>query len=306
MQRYIASRVIQAIFSILVVALVIFLLSRLSGDPLDLLLETGSTMEDKLNLKRHLGLDKSLAEQFWVFISHAVRGDLGISIVTREPVIKVLFERGIATFQLGLVAFSVSLLISVPAGIYSAVKRGTFFDLVFRVIAISGQSIPVFWLGLMLILLFGVVLHILPTSGAGGPQHLILPSITLGWYVAAGIMRLTRTSMLEVLRTEYIQLARAKGVSDFKVIWKHGFKNAALPILTFAVLLFVMMLGGAVVTETVFAWPGLGRLVIQSVMWRDYPVVQGVVLLLSSLYILGNLIVDILYAYLNPKIRYGD
>jgi ABC-type dipeptide/oligopeptide/nickel transport system permease component len=262
-------------------------------------------MEDKERLRRHLGLEKSIAEQYWKFLSHAVRGDLGKSISTREPVIDVLFERGVATFQLGIVAFGISILIAVPAGVYSAVKRGTFPDMMFRVIAISGQSIPVFWLGLMLILLFGVILRILPTGGAGSPLHLILPSITLGWYVAAGIMRLTRTSMLEVLRSEYIQLARAKGVSEQWVIWRHGFKNAALPVLTFSVLLFVMMLGGAVVTETVFAWPGLGRLVIQSVMWRDYPVVQGVVLLLSTLYILGNLLVDILYAYLNPKIRYG-
>jgi len=305
MQRYIAGRVVQAIFCIMAVSVVIFLLSRLSGDPVDLLLETGSTMEDKLRLRHDLGLDKSLFEQYWIFFYQALTGNLGISIVTREPVTKILFERGLATFQLGIVAFGVSLVISVLAGVYSAVKRGTFFDLVFRVIAISGQSIPVFWLGLMLMLLFGVVLGILPTSGAGGPEHLILPSITLGWYMAAGIMRITRNSMLEVLGTEYIQLARAKGVSNFKVIWLHGFKNAALPVMTFSVLLLVMMLGGAVVTETVFTWPGLGRLVIQSVMWRDYPVVQGAVLLLSTLYILANLFVDVLYAYLNPKIRYG-
>jgi len=305
MQRYILSRVIQAIISILAVTIIIFLLSRLAGDPLDLLLDITATYEDRARLSEQLGLDKPLVQQYGVFMYNLIQGDLGKSVVNKQPVIDLLVQRAIATFQLGAVAIGICLAIAVPIGVFSAVRRGTFLDRLFRVIAVSGQSIPVFWLGLMLMLLFGVILGILPTSGSGGPLHLILPAITLGWYVAAGIMRLTRTSMLEVLGTDYILLARTKGVSEAAVIWKHGFKNAALPILTFSVLLFVMMLGGAVVTETVFAWPGLGRAVIQAVRWRDYPVIQGVVILLSVLYIFANLMVDILYGYLNPKIRYG-
>ncbi len=305
MQRYILSRIIQSILTLLAVSFVIFSMSRLSGDPLNLLLDVSATQEDKTLLAKKLGLDKSFIEQYGIFLGNAIRGDLGTSIVTKAPVIDLLFDRAINTFELGAVAFGMSLLIALPVGVYSAVKRGTFLDTLFRVIAISGQSIPVFWLGLMLIFLFGVILKILPTGGKGGISSLILPSITLGWYVAAGIMRLTRTSMLEVLRTDYMRLARIKGLSEWVVIWKHGFRNAALPVLTFAVILFVMMLGGAVVTETVFAWPGLGRLVISSVTWRDYPVVQATVIFLSVLYIFANLLVDILYAYLNPRIRYG-
>ena len=305
MQRYILSRIIQSIFTLVAVSFVIFSMSRLSGDPLNLLLDVNATQEDKTLLAKKLGLDKSFFEQYGIFLGNAISGDLGTSIVTKAPVIDLLFDRAINTFELGAVAFGMSLLIALPVGVYSAVKRGTFLDILFRVISISGQSIPVFWLGLMLIFLFGVILKILPTGGKGGVLSLILPSITLGWYVAAGIMRLTRTSMLEVLRTDYMRLARIKGLSEWVVIWKHGFRNAALPVLTFAVILFVMMLGGAVVTETVFAWPGLGRLVISSVTWRDYPVVQATVLFLSLLYIIANLFVDILYAYLNPRIRYG-
>ena len=305
MQRYILSRIIQSIFTLLAVSFIIFSMSRLSGDPLNLLLDISATEEDKTLLAKKLGLDKSFIEQYGIFLGNAIRGDFGTSIVTKASVVDLLFDRAINTFELGAVAFGMSLLIALPVGVYSAVKRGTFLDILFRVISISGQSIPVFWLGLMLIFLFGVILKILPTGGKGGVLSLILPSITLGWYVAAGIMRLTRTSMLEVLRTDYMRLARIKGLSEWVVIWKHGFKNAALPVLTFAVILFVMMLGGAVVTETVFAWPGLGRLVISSVTWRDYPVVQATVLFLSILYIFANLLVDILYAYLNPRIRYG-
>lgn len=305
MQRYILNRIIQSVFTLLAVSFIIFSMSRLSGDPLNLLLDISATQEDKTILAKKLGLDKSFMEQYGIFLGNAIRGDLGTSIVTKAPVINLLFDRAINTFELGAVAFGMSLLIALPVGVYSAVKRGTFLDILFRVISISGQSIPVFWLGLMLIFLFGVILKILPTGGKGGVLSFILPSITLGWYVAAGIMRLTRTSMLEVLRTDYMRLARIKGLSEWVVIWKHGFKNAALPVLTFAVILFVMMLGGAVVTETVFAWPGLGRLVISSVTWRDYPVVQATVLFLSILYISANLLVDILYAYLNPRIRYG-
>lgn len=305
MQRYILGRVIQAIISLLVVTIIIFLLSRLAGDPLVLLLDENATFEDRARLSAALGLDKPLVAQYGIYMSNLIRGDMGESIVNKEPVVGLLVKRATATLQLAVAAMVICLAIAVPVGVFSAVRRGTFLDRLFRIIAILGQSLPAFWLGLMLMFLFGVILGILPTCGSGGPLHLILPAITLGWYIAAGIMRLTRTSMLEVLRTDYIQLARTKGVSETAVIWKHAFKNAALPVLTFSVILFIALLGGAVVTETVFAWPGLGQLLIKAVRWRDFPVVQGIVLLMSGLYIFANLMVDISYGYLNPKIRYG-
>jgi ABC-type dipeptide/oligopeptide/nickel transport system permease component len=197
-----------------------------------------------------------------------------------------------------------SVIIGVPIGVYSAVRRGSILDGSARVFAVLGQSMPPFWLGLMLILFFGVVLGILPAGGRGGIQHLLLPAFTLGYFTSAAIMRLTRSGMLEVLGTDYVKFARLKGLHEQVVLWKHGLKNALLPVITFAVMLFVQFLGGAVVTETVFAWPGLGRLILESITTRDYPIVQAGVLVLSALYLTGNLLVDILYSWLNPKIRY--
>jgi ABC-type dipeptide/oligopeptide/nickel transport system permease component len=188
---------------------------------------------------------------------------------------------------------------------YSAVRRGGVLDSGARVFAVLGQSMPAFWLGLMLILFFGVVLGVLPAGGRGGLSHLILPAFTLGYFTSAAIMRLTRSSMLEVLGSDYIKFARLKGLHEQVVLWKHGLKNALLPVVTFAVMLFVQFLGGAVVTETVFAWPGLGRLILESITTRDYPVVQAGVLVLSALYLTANLLVDMLYSYLNPKIRHA-
>jgi peptide/nickel transport system permease protein len=195
-------------------------------------------------------------------------------------------------------------LIALPIGVYSAAKRGRVFDLVGRLFAVLGQALPLFWLGLMLMLIFGVWLRLVPVAGRGTVWHLILPAATMGWASTAAMMRLTRSAMLEVLDSEYVKLARIKGLSEWKVVWKHGLKNALLPVVTFSVLLFAEMIAGAVVTETVFAWPGVGELLISSVFYRDFPVVQGTVLLLSTLFVFGNFMVDVLYAYLNPKIRY--
>ena len=207
------------------------------------------------------------------------------------------------TIVLALAAMAISLIIAIPIGAYSAVYHNSLLDKAGRTFAVLGQSAPAFVLGILLIMVFGVWLRVLPTSGSGGVANLVLPAITLGWYMAAGIMRLMRTSMLEVLRTDYIRLAKAKGLPMVLVLWKHAFKNAALPVTTFAALLFVGLLSGSVVTETVFAWPGVGRLLMQSVARRDYPVVQAVVIMLSGFYLLMNLGVDLLYVYLNPRIR---
>jgi peptide/nickel transport system permease protein len=304
MVAYLAGRVLQALVSMLVVISIVFVLTRLSGNPVHLLLDVNATQRDLEILTHHLGLDRPLPVQYAIYVKHIVLGDFGTSILTRRPVAEHLWERLPATLELGFVAMFLSVALGVPIGVYSAVHRGTALDGAARVFAVLGQSMPPFWLGLMLILMFGVVLGVLPAGGRGGVRHLILPAFTLGYFTSAAIMRLTRSSMLEVLGSDYIKFARLKGLHEQVVLWKHGLKNALLPVITFAVLLFVQFLGGAVVTETVFAWPGLGRLILESITTRDYPIVQAGVLVLSALYLVGNLLVDVLYGYLNPRIRH--
>jgi peptide/nickel transport system permease protein len=301
---YLVGRVLQAILSMLVVITIVFVLARLSGNPVHLLLDVNATQQDVDILTRHLGLDKPLLVQYAIYVKNIALGDFGTSILTRRPVTEHLWERLPATVELGVVAMVLSIALGVPIGVYSAVRRGGVLDGAARVFAVLGQSMPPFWLGLMLILLFGVLLGVLPAGGYGGPLHLILPAFTLGYFTSAAIMRLTRSSMLEVLGSDYIKFARLKGLHEQIVLWKHGLKNALLPVITFAVMLFVQFLGGAVVTETVFAWPGLGRLILESITTRDYPIVQAGVLVLSALYLSANLCVDILYSYLNPRIRH--
>ena len=303
MLRYLTGRLLQTLVSMLVVVSIVFVLTRMSGNPIHLLLDVNATARDQEILTRHLGLDKPLAVQYAIYVKNVAAGDFGNSILTRRPVVEHLWERLPATIELGLCAMLLSVLIGVPLGMYAAVRRGRAVDTAARTFAVLGQSMPAFWLGLMLILLFGVVLGWLPAGGRGDLQHLILPAFTLGYFTSAAILRLTRSSMLEVLNSDYVKFARLKGLHEQVVLWKHGLKNALLPVITFAVLLFVQFLGGAVVTETVFAWPGLGRLILESVTTRDYPIVQAGVLVLSSLYLLGNLCVDLLYSYLNPRIR---
>jgi peptide/nickel transport system permease protein len=303
MLRYLTGRLLQTLVSMLVVISIVFVLTRLSGNPIHLLLDVNATERDQEILTRHLGLDKPMLVQYAIYVRNIAAGDFGNSILTRRPVVEHLWERLPATVELGLCAMFLSVLIGVPLGMYAAVRRGRPMDTAARTFAVLGQSMPAFWLGLMLILLFGVVLGWLPAGGRGDLQHLILPAFTLGYFTSAAILRLTRSSMLEVLSSDYVKFARLKGLHEQVVLWKHGLKNALLPVITFAVLLFVQFLGGAVVTETVFAWPGLGRLILESVTTRDYPIVQAGVLVLSSLYLLGNLCVDLLYSYLNPRIR---
>ena len=304
MVGYVVGRVLQALLSMLVVISIVFVLTRLSGNPVYLLLDVNATQRDFDLLTRHLGLDKPLIVQYGLYVKNIVQGDFGKSVLTRRPVTEHIRERLPATVELGVVAMFLSVAMGVPIGVYSAVRRGGVLDMGARVFAVLGQSLPPFWLGLMLILLFGVILRVLPAGGRGGPQHLLLPAFTLGHLTSAAIMRMTRSSMLEVLGTDYIKFARLKGLHEQVVLWKHGLKNALLPVITFAVMLFVQFLGGAVVTETVFAWPGLGRLILESITTRDYPIVQAGVLVLSALYLIGNLCVDVLYSWLNPRIRY--
>ena len=305
MTRYLAGRLAQTVLSMLVVISIVFVLTRLSGNPVDLLLDANATEQDHAILMHHLGLDRPMPVQYLIYVKNIALGDFGNSVLTRRPVTEHIWERLPATAELGFVAMALSVLIGVPLGMYSAVHRGSPLDSGARIFAVLGQSMPPFWLGLMLILLFGVLLGVLPAGGRGGIQHIILPAFTLGYFTSAAILRLTRSAMLEVLGSDYIKFARLKGLHEQIVLWKHGLKNALLPVVTFAVMLFVqfLFLGGAVVTETVFAWPGLGRLILESITTRDYQIVQAGVLVLSALYLTGNLFVDVLYSYLNPRIR---
>jgi peptide/nickel transport system permease protein len=304
--RYILERVIQSLISMLVVSIVVFVLVRLSGDPIRIMMPAEASEADISLMRGELGLDRSWPVQYWRFLSSALRGDFGRSVRFNRPAMDLIAERYAATLELGGLAVLIVIVVALPVGVYSAVWRGGVLDHTARVLAALGQAMPPFWLGLVLVLVFSVLLGVLPSSGRGTPLHVILPGITLGWFAVAGLMRLTRSSMLDVLGSEYVKLARIKGLPERQVIWKHAFGNAALPVITFAALLFVSLLNGSIIVETVFGWPGLGLLVIEAVDARDYPIVQAVVLCLSAMYISVNLLVDVLYAYLNPRIRYSS
>ena len=297
-------RIVYATFVALATSIFVFALSHKTGDPRDVLLTTYTSQEQYDAWGERWGLDKPIMVQYGIWLGNALQGDFGESLRELRPVRKVILERLPATVQLAAGAMVFSLVVGVPLGILSAVKRGTGWDYIGRTFALFGQALPPFWLGIMLILLFAVQVPWLPTSGKGGLNHYILPSITLGWLTASGILRIVRSAMLEVLGSEYVKLARAKGVSSNVIVWKHAFRNAMLAPLTFSGLILAAFFTGAVVTETVFGWPGLGRLAVQSVHNIDFPTITGVVMLFTVIYLGINSLVDILYAYIDPRIRY--
>lgn len=303
---FIARRAGLGLLTLLAMSVVVFGLVRLQGDPLDVLLSTSSsTEEDRIALRRELGLDRPLPVQYLLFIGNAARGDFGESIHERRPVRDLVLERIPATATLALTALTFGLVIGVPLGVASAVNRGSWVDGVSRIFAMLGQSLPVFVSGLLFVWLFAVTLGWLPTSGRAGPQSYVLPSLAIGWFVASGIMRLVRSGMLDVLAQDYVRFARAKGLPERTVIWRHAFRNGLIPVLTFLGLVFAVLLTGSVVVENMFAWPGLGRLAITAVQGRDYPVVQAVVLLFTLGFVIVNLVVDVLIAYVDPRVRGG-
>ncbi len=304
MQRYIVNRVLQSVIALLILSVVIFGLGRLTGDPVVLLLPPDATQEAEDLLRASLGLDQPLPVQYWLFISNAARLEFGDSLKARRPVTELIKPKVIISLKLGIVAMGITLLMGIPLGVLAAVKRGTPLDTMANMIAVLGQSLPQFWVGIMLIQLFTVRLDLLPASGTGGITHYILPAFTLGWFVAAGIMRLLRSSMLEALDGEYIKMARIKGLPEWKIVWKHTLKNALIPVLTFGGSYLAAFITGAILVETVFAWPGVGRLVYDAIIWRDFPVLQSLILMIAAVVISVNLIVDILYAYIDPRIRY--
>ena len=305
MQKYLVRRLVLAIVTLLAVSLIIFIMSRASGDPRHIMLDDYSTDEDWKRMGEVLGLDKPYYQQYFIFIGDAVRGDFGQSVKEGRPVTDVILERLPATLYLGLTAFIVSLLVGIPLGILSAVKRGTIVDQVGKVVAMLGQSAPPFWLGIMLIIFFAVSIELLPPYGRDDWNSIVLPAITLGWYYAAANLRLVRSAMLDVLDSEYIKLARAKGVPSSGIVLRHAFRNALIPPLTFAGVTLGALVTGSLVVETVFAWPGLGKLAIEALFAFDYPLLQGVVVVFTLLYVLAAFSVDVLYAYIDPRIRYA-
>ena len=304
MQRYIVIRAAWAILALWAVSILVFGLARITGSPTDTLLSFESSDEQRELMKAYWGLDRSLPEQYAVFIGNIFKGDLGDSFKWRQPVTDLVKERFPNTIILAVLAIAVASLIAVPMGVLSAVHRDTFFDSIGKSIALIGQSAPPFWLGLVLMWVFAVRLDLVPTSGKSGVTSFILPTLALGLFWVAALMRLIRSAVLDVLDSEYVKLARIKGLAEWKVIWKHVLRNAAIAPLTYFGIILGNLLVGSVTVETVFAWPGLGYLVFEAVIIRDYPLVQAVVLIFSVLFIAVNLLVDILYAYLDPRIRY--
>jgi peptide/nickel transport system permease protein len=285
--------------------MLVFLMSRMTGDPTMLMLPDDATREDMERLRHALGLDRPLPVQYWVFLSNAVQGDFGRSIKGQMPVIDMIKERLPNSIKLAAVALCIAILLAFPLGVVAAVKKDTAVDTVANIVAVLGQSLPQFWVGIVLIQIFAVHLRWLPVAGVGGWAHYVLPAFTLGWFVVAGMMRLLRSSMLDVLGSEFVKLARIKGLPGRTVIWKHALRNALIPVLTFGAIYLAILVTGAILVETVFAWPGIGQLIYQGIVFRDFPVVQAVVLLTAAIVIAVNLLVDITYAYIDPRIRYS-
>ena len=305
MKRYVSRRVGYCLLSLFLLSLTIFFFVRVTGDPATLLVEPGASEADIAAMDHQFGLDKPLWVQYGIFLASLAHGDLGKSFYYRTPVMELYLSRLPNSLYLAAVAMFLSLLIGIPSGVLASVRVGRFWDRAGKMFTLLGLSLPSFWVGLVLILVFSVYLGWLPSSGAGTPLHLIMPAFALGWYFAAAHMRLTRSSMLEVLGSEYVKLARLKGLPQSLVIAKHAFKNALIPVLTLAGINLVIMVNVATVVEVVFAWPGIGRLLYEGITFRDFPVVQGVVLMGGAMIVIVNLVVDILYAVIDPRIRLG-
>ncbi|MET0484430.1 MAG: ABC transporter permease [Candidatus Rokuibacteriota bacterium] len=304
MRRFVLRRLGYALISLFLLSVTIFVLVRVTGDPTVLLVEPGASRADMDALRAELGLDRSLPVQYVSFVRDVLRGDFGRSFYYRTPVLELYASRLPNSLLLALTAMAFSLLLGIPTGILAAVRVGGWWDSAGKVFSLLGLSMPSFWTGLLMILFFSVYLGWLPSSGAGSILHVLMPAFALGWYFAAAHMRLTRSSMLEVLGSEYVKLARLKGLPEALVIGKHAFKNALIPVLTLAGINLVLMINVAVVVETVFAWPGVGRLLYEGIAFRDFPVVQASVVLGGSMIVVVNVVVDILYAVIDPRIRY--
>lgn len=305
MALYLFRRLGQAVLVVIGVTLVVFFLARLApGDPVDLMLPDDAPPETRVMLRHNLGFDRPLYVQYGIFIGNALRGDMGTSLYYRKPCLEIILDYLPNTLLLTVVSMAVCLLIGVPAGILAALKRDSILDYTVTTMALLGRSMPDFWLGLMLMLIFSVELHLLPTSGIGTPQQLVMPALTLGASLMGIIMRLTRSGMLEVMSEDYIRTARAKGIGGWLVISRHALKNTLIPLVTVLGLQLGSLLAGSAIVETVFAWPGVGRVLVAAIGARDYPLIQAGVLFVSVIFVFANLAVDLAYAFIDPRIRY--
>jgi len=302
---FVLFRLLQSLVALAILSVVVFVLARTTGDPLHLILPMSATEEDYANARRYLGLDRPYVEQYLSFVGRAVTGDFGMSIRARRPVIELIRDRLPNSLKLAAFAMAVSLAMAFPLGVMAAVKKGSAIDRTAQVISVLGQSLPTFWVAIVLVEFVAGRLQWLPAGGIEGFASYVLPGFTLGWFVVAGIMRLLRSGMLEVLDSEYVKLARLKGVVEHRVICVHALKNALIPVVTFAGIYFAILVTTAIVVETVFAWPGLGRLAYDGITSRDFPVIQAVVLTTAVIVSAVNLGVDCLYAFIDPRIRYG-
>jgi ABC-type dipeptide/oligopeptide/nickel transport system permease component len=301
--RYLVRKLVHTAFVAFGVVTLVFVALRMSGDPAATMLPGDASVDELRDLRHALGLDQPLPVQYVRFLASAITGDFGTSLRHQEPAMQLVLERLPATLELAFAALLLAVAVALPLGILAALHRGRLPDMLAMGVAVVGQATPYFWMGIMLILIFAVELGWLPTSGRGGLERLILPAVTLGTHFMAVLARLTRTSMLEVLGQNYVTTARAKGLSERAVVLVHALKNAAVPVVTLIGLQFGTLLGGAVVTETIFAWPGVGRLAVQSIFVRDYPVVQAGVFVLALSFVAINLLVDLLYGWLDPRTR---
>lgn len=304
MWSFLARRIFQAITVLLGATLVAFFVTRATGDPVNLLLPETATEEQRQALRVRLGLDQPIFTQYTRYLSDIIQGDFGNSIRHEVPVSDLIWERMPATLELALAGMALTIIFSFPLGIFIALNRNTIWDLLGTSFSLLGQAMPTFWTGLMLILIFSVNFGWLPVSGRDTWQNIVLPATVLGIYSTGRITRLVRSGMLEVLGKEYIRTARAKGLLENVVVWVHALRNASIPVVTMLGLEFASMLSGALIIEMVFAWPGLGRLVVTSVFSRDFPVVQGAVLTYAVIFVVSNLIVDMVYSLLDPRISY--
>ncbi|MGD2166672.1 MAG: ABC transporter permease [Gammaproteobacteria bacterium] len=304
MRSYVLRRLLEMFVALIAMSLIVFALGRALGDPVSLMLSDYATDADREALTIELGLDRSLPEQYATFLWNALHGDLGNSVTgAREPVMQMILARLPASLQLAAAALILSVLIGIPLGVFAATARDTWIDTLVRTIALLGQAIPVFWLGIMLIFVFSVQLRWLPTSGYGDVSNFVLPAITMALFTIAAVARLTRISMLDALDSEFVKLARMKGLAESVVIWKHALSNSLVPVLTYMGAFFATMVTGAVVIETVFGWPGIGRLAYEAIIDRDYPLMQAVVLVMTALFMLANMVVDLGHAWIDPRLR---
>ena len=306
MSRYVLARLLEGLITLFAASIIIFGLVRITGNPAAVILPDDATQAEVEAMSKHLGLDKPLPEQYRIFITKLAQGDWGNSIVYRRPVLDLVRERVPLTLRLAFAAALISLVCSIPAGVLAAVKRDRWLDITAKGFAIVGQSMPAFWLGILLIQIFAVDLGWFPPGGYedGAIINWILPAFCLGYHSTAGVLRLTRSSMLDILSSDFVRLARIKGVPERLVIWKHAFRNALIPVVTFGAVIYTYMLMGSVITETIFAWPGVGRLAYEAIKDRDYGLIQGIIILFVALYVVINLAVDILYCVVDPRIRF--